>query len=158
VALSVEFNLISVARRSPHTGTILERMHAMFGPRSLFAPAFTAWSLLGLAIVSQIGAARETSSVCCDPSVHGTYVVHGTVPHTGDTHAQPVVQRSADWYIRRVDLNGDRLTQDIDYTVVDDGSNKGVVIFAEPLQRGDRVQISGPTLETGAHTGFIVFS
>jgi hypothetical protein len=87
----------------------------------------------------------------------GSYVVLGIVPTSGCEYAQPNVRGSQSWYIREVKLNGAALTQNVDYTVIDDGSNKGTVQFSVTLQRGDQVQISGPTLEPGAHGGNIWF-
>jgi hypothetical protein len=91
------------------------------------------------------------------PIPSGSYVVFGTVSTSGSTYAHPDVQGSEDWKVRDVQLNGARLTENVDYTVIDDGSNKGMVMFDVALLRGDQVQISGPTLEPGPHGGGIWF-
>jgi hypothetical protein len=91
------------------------------------------------------------------PVSWGSYVVFGTVPTNGSTYAHPDVLGSEDWKVREVKLNDASLTENVDYTVIDDGSNKGTVMFDVALQRGDQVEINGPTLEPGLHGGSIWF-
>jgi hypothetical protein len=118
----------------------------------------SAWAILGAMWWSSLAAG---ASLPCDagPAATGggTYIVTGTAPANGNMHAHPDVQNSADWYVREVRLNTALLVDGVDYSVVDNGSNKGVIVFTAPLQRGDELQVSGPTLEPGAHGGTIEF-
>lgn len=92
------------------------------------------------------------------PNALGWFEVVGLVPTNDITLAHPDVRDSENWYIRDVELNGEPLFEDVDYMVVDDGSNKGVVIFFVPLQLGDQIRITGATFEPGPHRGGIDFS
>jgi hypothetical protein len=114
------------------------------------------WAFLGAMWLSSIAIGGSTPAPALDPT-GGSYNAAGTVPFNGHSHAHPDVRSSEDWYVRDVRRNGTLLVKNVDYTVVDDGSNKGVVVFASPLQRGDHVQVSGPTLEPGLHIGNIMF-
>jgi hypothetical protein len=109
--------------------------------------ALSAWIAL---IVCGAGLARAGNLL-------GAYSVAAAVPGGHWSYAHPEVAGSESWYVRAVLVNDVRLSEGIDYSVVDDGSNKGVVIFAAPPTRGDHVEIDGPTLEPGAHAGTILF-
>jgi hypothetical protein len=118
----------------------------------------SAWALLGAMWWSSL-AAGASPPCAVDPAAMagGTYIVTGTAPTSGNMHAHPDVQSSEDWYVREVRLNAALLVDGVDYSVVDNGSNKGVIVFTAPLQRGDELQVSGPTLEPGPHGGTILF-
>jgi hypothetical protein len=117
-------------------------------------------STLTLTLISSIlvlGMALSRTASARGGDVRGSYTATGIVPAGDCSHAHPNVTGSQDWYIRDVIVNGVLLTENIDYTVVDDGSNKGLVSFITHPIRGDRVEINGPTLESGAHIGRISF-
>ena len=87
----------------------------------------------------------------------GSYSVTGKVPEGPSGHCHPIVRDSQNWFVREVDLDGAPLMEGVDYTVVDAGSNKGIIFFLVDLVPGDVIEVSGPTLEPGPHTGVLTF-
>jgi len=113
--------------------------------------------VLALALILGLGFPFVGSGFAAVRNLVGTYAVSAVVPGGPWVYAHPDVDNSENWYVRAVKLNDVRLLEGVDYTVVDDGSNKGVVIFNVHPSRGDDLEIDGPTLEPGVHVGTIQF-
>jgi hypothetical protein len=123
---------------------------------ALFSTVIAPLCLVGAALTTPSFADVGSTPVQI-PADLGSFEVFGLVPTNEVTFAHPEVRNSENWYIRQVELNGEPLFEDVDYTVVDEGSNKGVVIFLVPLQLGDQIRITGSTFESGVHRGTIGF-
>jgi hypothetical protein len=87
----------------------------------------------------------------------GSYELVAEVTCGASSRCLPAVDASFESCVREVRVNGAALARDVDYIVIDDGSTGGVIQFDAQLSRGDRVEISGLTLESGQHTGSLAF-